>query len=55
MSTATKPPLRQGSPNDFQTPPEALYPLLKYIKKDGLIWFTTATSYSNFYAYNSTI
>ena len=33
-----KPPLRQGSSNDFQTPPEALEPLLPYLKKDWQIW-----------------
>jgi len=33
-----KPPLRQGSSNDFQTPPEALRPLLPYLKKDWHIW-----------------
>ena len=33
-----KPPLRQGSPNDFQTPPEALEPLYSYLKKEWTIW-----------------
>ena len=33
-----KPPLQQGHSNDFQTPPEALEPLLPYLKKDWLIW-----------------
>ena len=33
-----KPPLRKGSPDDFQTPPEALYPLLPYIPKSWTIW-----------------
>jgi len=33
-----KPPLSQGHPDDFQTPPEALKPLLPYLKKDWLIW-----------------
>ena len=33
-----KPPLRQGSPDDFQTPPEALKPLLSYLKKEWTIW-----------------
>lgn len=33
-----KTPARQGSPNDFQTPPEALRPLLPYLKKDWVIW-----------------
>jgi len=33
-----KPPSRQGSPDDFQTPVEAIVPLLQYIPKDYLIW-----------------
>jgi hypothetical protein len=33
-----KPPLKQGSPNDFQTPPEALKPLMPYLKKNMTIW-----------------
>jgi len=33
-----KPPLMQGHANDFQTPPEALYPLYPYLKKDWTIW-----------------
>jgi len=33
-----KPPMKQGSPDDFQTPPEALYPLLPFLKKDWTIW-----------------
>lgn len=33
-----KPPLLQGMSNDFQTPKEALLPLLPYLKKDWLIW-----------------
>jgi len=33
-----KPPLRQGGPDDFQTPPEALLPLLSYLKKEWTIW-----------------
>ena len=33
-----KPPLRQGNSNDYQTPPEALEPLIPYLKKDWLIW-----------------
>jgi len=33
-----KPPLEQGHRNDFQTPPEALSPLLPYISKDWWIW-----------------
>jgi hypothetical protein len=30
--------MMQGSPNDFQTPPEAISPLLKYIPKQWTIW-----------------
>lgn len=33
-----KTPAKQGSPNDFQTPPKALKPLLPYLKKDWTIW-----------------
>lgn len=33
-----KPPLVQGHSNDFQTPPEAIRPLLPFLKKDWLIW-----------------
>ena len=33
-----KPPSKQGSSNDFQTPPEALNPLLPYIPRDWIIW-----------------
>lgn len=33
-----KPPLKKGSPDDFQTPPEALMPLLPFLKKDWTIW-----------------
>lgn len=33
-----KPPLHNGTPDDFQTPPEALTPLLKYIPKNKIIW-----------------
>lgn len=31
-------PSRKGSPDDFQTPPVAIRPLLPYLKKDWLIW-----------------
>lgn len=30
--------MRQGSSNDFQTPPKALNPLFKYLKKGWIIW-----------------
>jgi hypothetical protein len=33
-----KPPLMQGMSNDFQTPPEALSPLLSYLKNDWVVW-----------------
>lgn len=33
-----RPPLKQGSPDDFQTPPEALIPLYPYLKKEWTIW-----------------
>ena len=33
-----KPPLRQGSSDDFQTQPEALQPLIPYLKKEWTIW-----------------
>lgn len=33
-----KPPSRQGSPDDFQTPPSALKPLLPYLKPEWVIW-----------------
>lgn len=33
-----KPPLKKGMSNDFQTPPEALSPLLPYLKKEWVIW-----------------
>lgn len=33
-----KPPLHGYAPDDFQTPPEALEPLLPYLKGDWIIW-----------------
>src|ERR1035437_10105963 len=33
-----KPPSKQGNPNDFQTPIEALNPLYSYLKKEWIIW-----------------
>jgi len=33
-----KPPLHGYAPDDFQTPPEALEPLLPYLNRDWLIW-----------------
>jgi hypothetical protein len=34
----SKPPLRVGSPDDFQTPPEALEPLYPYLDRSWRIW-----------------
>lgn len=33
-----KPPSRQGSPNDFQTPSSALTPLMMYLQPEWIIW-----------------
>lgn len=33
-----KPPSRKGSPDDFQTPPVALNPLLQHIPKNWVVW-----------------
>lgn len=33
-----KPPLRRGHPDDFQTPPIALKPLIPYLKEGWIIW-----------------
>ena len=33
-----RPPLKQGHPNDFQTPSYALKPLLPYMPSDWVIW-----------------
>ncbi|MCC6837039.1 MAG: class I SAM-dependent methyltransferase [Bacteroidia bacterium] len=33
-----KPPLKQGSKDDFQTPPSALEPLYKFLKPSWTIW-----------------
>ena len=33
-----QPPMRQGSPDDFQTPKEALIPLLPYLKREWITW-----------------
>lgn len=32
------PPLKQGSPDDFQTPAQALIPLFPFIKREWTIW-----------------
>jgi len=36
--TRSKPPLKQGNSNDFQTPPNALDPLIPFLNKDWTIW-----------------
>ena len=36
--SSSQPPMKAGSPDDFQTPPEAIFPLIKYLKKDWIIW-----------------
>ena len=33
-----QPPMKQGMSDDFQTPPEALEPLIPYLNKDWTIW-----------------
>ena len=33
-----QPPMKRGSPDDFQTPVEALWPLLPYLRKDWTVW-----------------
>jgi hypothetical protein len=33
-----RPPLQKGHPDDFQTPPEALRPLLPYLEKGCRVW-----------------
>ena len=33
-----KPPLHGYAPDDFQTPPAALYPLLPFLKRDWVLW-----------------
>jgi len=38
MSDKMPPPMKQGSPDDFQTPKEAILPLLPYLKKEWVIW-----------------
>jgi hypothetical protein len=38
MLKTTMPPKRRSSPDDFQTPPEALTPLLPYLPKGWTIW-----------------
>jgi len=38
MKSKNQPPMKQGSPDDFQTPPIGIAPLLKYLNKDWTIW-----------------
>jgi len=38
MRSKNQPPMRQGSSDDFQTPKEALQPLIPFLKKDWVIW-----------------
>ncbi|KKK81344.1 hypothetical protein LCGC14_2814410 [marine sediment metagenome] len=38
MRIKNQPPMRQGSSNDFQTPPFALEPLVPFLKKEWTIW-----------------
>ena len=38
MRSINQPPMQQGSSNDFQTPPEAIIPLLPYLNKEWDIW-----------------
>lgn len=33
-----KPPITRGQPDDYQTPPSALAPLLPHLKKEWVIW-----------------
>src|SRR3990167_5544222 len=33
-----QPPMKQGNSNDFQTPEEALNPLIPHLKKEWMIW-----------------
>ena len=38
MQSKKQPPMRIGGPDDYQTPPYAIYPLLPYINKNWIIW-----------------
>ncbi len=38
MRSKKQPPMKQGSPDDFQTPKEALLPLIPFLKKEWTIW-----------------
>lgn len=38
MRSKKQPPMKQGSPDDFQTPKEALLPLIPFLNKNWTIW-----------------
>ena len=38
MRSKKQPPMKQGSSDDFQTPKEALLPLIPFLKKEWTIW-----------------
>lgn len=38
MRSPKQPPMQSGSSDDFQTPPEALYALYPFLKKEWTIW-----------------
>ena len=38
MKSLNQPPMKQGSPDDFQTPKEALNILIPFLNKDWTIW-----------------
>ncbi|MEE9116993.1 MAG: tRNA (adenine-N(6)-)-methyltransferase [Calditrichia bacterium] len=38
MKSYKQPPMKQGQSDDYQTPPNALYPLLPYLKREWTIW-----------------
>ncbi len=38
MKSKNQPPMIQGASDDFQTPSQALEPLIPYLKKDWTIW-----------------
>lgn len=38
LGNSVQPPMRANSPNDFQTPPHAIKPLLPYLPKEWTVW-----------------
>jgi len=38
MKSSNQPPMKQGSPDDFQSPKEAINCLIPYLNKDWTIW-----------------